>query len=189
MRFGLVCLVLFLGGCERGCLTNWLREKSGRGPSSASSASAAWGGVDCPHGLARCNGGVVEASVFANLPSPCSGPPERCACPWERVGACPAACAADGVELVVPRDQALAQMCAPSVDAGPFARPAAPGTLSPSGGCDGERYRCAASTVIACAPQRAVARCVFGCLQEGDELDVDVSEAAATALLCRRGNR
>jgi hypothetical protein len=178
--------LLLLCGCERGCLASWLAGKSGRDPQGASSAAAAWGGVDCPHGLARCAGGVVEASVFATLPSPCSGPPERCTCPWQRVGACPAACVADGVEIVVERDAALARLCAVASDADTFARPLPAPAAPPPGGCDGERYRCSGGTLVGCSPLRAVAQCLRGCAREGEEIDDDVSEAAAAALLCAR---
>jgi hypothetical protein len=143
------------------------------------------GGVDCSDGLARCQGGVVEVSVSFHYPEPCSGPPEKCRCPWERLDDCPGACAADGVELVISRERARRQLCAPTAGES-FAGPAGLGdadVVSPST-CEGT-YACFASTILACGPPRvAVAMCARGCA--GDTLEDPVPMSAATALLCSR---
>lgn len=186
--FGL-SLALACAGCERGCLSSWLADR-GAGPSGASSTGAAWSGVDCPDGLARCADGVVEVSKFARVPSPCTGSPERCACPWVREGTCPGRCSAEHVQRVVPKADAVAQLCAPTLDAATPYRPALPGTVPPAGGCEGERYRCAGGVVVSCGTggeaRRAVAVCSRGCVTEGDEIEDDVSDLAAAELLCRR---
>jgi len=183
--------LVFLGGCERGCLTTWLTEHGVGEPAPSSKHAVTFNGVDCPDGLARCIGGVVEVSRVSHYALPCSGPAEACMCPWDSVGACPAGCAADGVEAVVPRERALAQLCA-SDPAHPVARPVLP-NASPPGACDDgvTGYRCLASIVVACTASdagvrpRAVAACVHACAPGGDAIDEDdATDEGASRILC-----
>jgi hypothetical protein len=144
-------------------------------------------GVDCPDGLARCVDGIVEVSRVAVIAQPCVGPPEKCRCPWDRIGGCDHGCVADDVELVLPRAQAFLQLCAPSA-ADVFARPPAHGIAMPPGLCTGEMYRCAGGTVIACpaGEPKPLATCVRGCADEGSVLDEEgLNSDQVVALLCR----
>jgi hypothetical protein len=142
--------------------------------------------VDCPDGLARCNDGVVEVSRLTMIPQPCRGSPEQCACPWERVGECDQGCVVDDLEVVVERDRASKQLCAPEADAGAIAR-SLPVT-SPSRCDEEELYRCSGGAVVACAEHAVVGVCVRGCAAEGASLggDLAVSREAAFAILCSR---
>ena len=152
--------------------------------------------MDCPDGLARCEEGTVSVSRLAMVPVPCRGSASTCSCPWEALGDCPRGCAADSVEIVVERARAIAQLCAPGVDAGILAAPPGP---APDGGdvlCEeGQRYLCAGGRVVDCASGGAVGgavggaigRCVRGCFAEGTSIDDDgVSREAAFAILCSR---
>jgi hypothetical protein len=165
--------------------------------------------VDCPDGLARCIGGVVEVSRVSHYELPCTGSPETCLCPWDSLGDCPRGCAAEGVEAVIPRDRAFAQLCAPD-PADPteaFARPS-PGVAPPPGACETGGVRCVGSLVVAChesadpragaAPgvadgvadgvtARTIATCLHGCAHEGDAIDEEaVADEAAVRILCAR---
>ena len=162
--------------------------------------------VDCPDGLARCIGGVVEVSRVSHYELPCTGSPETCLCPWDSLGDCPRGCAAEGVEAVIPRDRAFVQLCAPD-PADPteaFARPA-PGVAPPPGACETDGVRCVGSLVVACresaapgaggaAPgaadgvtARTIATCLHGCAHEGDGIDEEaVADEAAVRILCAR---
>jgi hypothetical protein len=120
----------------------------------------------------------VEGAVAFRYPEPCTGPPDRCRCPWERLGDCRSGCVADGVEIVVSREHALAQLCAP-----------APGEIvafpvrdaASVAQCEGT-FLCEGATVVACGPPpAAVAACV-----RGEVLDDPLTAPAATALLCAR---
>jgi hypothetical protein len=142
--------------------------------------------VDCPDGLARCTGGIVEVSRLTAIPQPCRGTPEQCACPWERAGECDRGCVVDGLEVVMERPRARAQLCAPEVDAGGSARVLA---VTSPGRCEDEQlYRCAAGAVVACAEGAVVAMCNRGCVAEGAFVgdEQPVSREAAFALLCSR---
>lgn len=143
--------------------------------------------LDCPDGLARCTGGIVEASRLATVPQPCKGPPETCICPWERLGECEHRCVVDGLEMVVDRALALPQLCAPPVDSGTLARIA---TGAPQAAdCDEDvAYRCSGGAVVACAEHRVVATCESGCFADGAEIESDpqVGREAAFAILCSR---
>jgi hypothetical protein len=141
--------------------------------------------VDCPDGLARCEEGTVSISRLATLPVPCRGAPGACACPWEALPACPAGCAADGVEVVVDGPRARTQLCAPGPDAGVFVAAAPPDAGEE---CDeGDRYLCAGGQVIECAPRIVVGQCVRGCFTEKASIGDDgVSREAAFAILCSR---
>ena len=142
--------------------------------------------MDCPDGLARCSGGIVETSLLATIPLPCRGTPEQCACPWERAGECGGDCAAEGAEIVVPAARARAQLCAPALDAGSFAIP--PLDAGPAGCDEGQLYRCAGAVVTDCRENAVVARCLRGCVAEGTGVDDEtpVTRATATAILCVR---
>jgi hypothetical protein len=183
-------VVALLPGCQRGCARDWI-EKNGVGEQGVivPPGAAPLDAVDCPDGLARCAGGVVEVSRLARIPQPCTGPPERCACPWERVADCDRGCAAEGVEVVIPRSLAPVQLCAHTRDAGALTiAPPQPGE-APRRGCDeGQLYRCVGGDVIACHDNAVAARCVHGCFADDAALDDDVpvSREAAFAILCSR---
>jgi hypothetical protein len=177
--------ILSLCSCERGCAREWLGER-GVGP-SASVAAAPMNAVDCPDGLARCEEGVVEGSRLASIPQPCKGLPKDCACPWDRLGSCGAGCVVNDAELVVDRGHALAQLCAPSPDAGTYAAPP-PTDIQPTTACDeGDTYACSGGLVVACQTNAVVARCVRGCFAPGAGVGDDLANReAAVALLCSR---
>lgn len=144
--------------------------------------------TDCPDGLARCSGGVVEGSRLAMIPQPCKGAPETCVCPWERLGECERGCVADGVEIVADRGVALPQLCAPTaaVDSGTVARNA---TAPQAADCDEDvAWRCTGGAVVACAEHRVVGICERGCFAEGTDIgsDVPIGREAAFAILCSR---
>jgi hypothetical protein len=143
----------------------------------------------------------VTVSRLTTLPVPCQGPASACACPWEIEGECAYGCAADGVELVVDRPKALAQLCAPGPDSGVFAlvpAPTASGVVPSSVGsataadgpdaCDeGERYRCVGGHIVDCASGSIAARCTRGCFAEATSIDDDdVKREVAFAMLCSR---
>lgn len=180
-------LALLTTGCERGCLSSWLAE---RGVGPAPTGATTWApqlplsGVDCPEGLARCSSGIVSVSRAFHYSEPCKGPPEQCQCPWERLTDCPRGCAADGVEIDVPRHRAAAQLCAPAPDE-IFAR--SPSLDAKLALCEAT-YMCTGGTVRACGPPpAAVATCTKGCAVDGQELEEEgVTASAATALLCAR---
>jgi hypothetical protein len=130
----------------------------------------------------------VEVSRLAAISQPCKGQPKDCACPWDRIATCPGGvCVADGVELVVERAHAATQLCAPGPDAGVLALSPPPGAL-PTAPCDeGELYKCAGGTVIACTANAVVAQCLRGCDAEGAGIDEEaVDRVAAVAILCSR---
>lgn len=199
-----VFLFLPLLGCQRGCLSSWLANglsnggimddpKSGGGGGSLA-LPLALGAVDCPDGLARCVGGALETSRLARRPDPCTGSPEKCACPWDKVQTCPTGCAADGVTVVMAPELAPIQLCAPA-PGDVFVRPLAPhpggAASAPTLGaaCGEERFRCIASTVMACSPvpPRPLGVCIKGCVVEGQGLDEDgVGDEAAMGILCVR---
>lgn len=184
---------LLLAGCERGCAKGWF-EKHGVGEQGfAPQGAAPMNALDCPDGLARCTGGVVEASRLATIPQPCKAAPESCVCPWERLGACERGCVADGLEMVVDRAVALPQLCAPPVDSGTVARIA---TGAPQAAdCDEDvAWRCSGGQVVACAERRVAGVCERGCFAEGAEIAAEgpretnetVRREAAFAILCSR---
>jgi hypothetical protein len=179
-------IFLALCGCERGCVRDWLAERGLAHPAPGASAGGKGidlRGFDCSDGLARCQEGVVEVSMAFHYPDPCDGPPEKCTCPWQRLGDCPVGCAADGVELVVPRERALLQLCAVRPDEN-LARPS--GDAAVVAPCEGT-FACIGATVVACGPPpAAVATCTRGCAHDGDVLDDALDVTAATALLCSR---
>lgn len=175
-----------LSACQRGCASSWLGEH-GVGPEGVSPPGAApLGAIDCPDGLGRCSGGVVEVSRLTSIPQPCKGSPESCACPWDRLGDCEEGCVVDDVDVVIERDVALRQLCAPHGDAGAVARVLP--EQSPAGCDEAELYRCVGGSIIACKEHAVVASCARGCVRDGASLDDDtpVRREAAFAILCSR---
>lgn len=182
--------ILSLCGCQRGCAREWLGEhgvgQGGEPTRPVPPGAQAFNAVDCPDGLARCSGGVVETSRLATIGQPCKGTPQQCTCPWEREGECDRGCVADDLVVVVDRERALRQLCAPGADAGPAASLL---TSPPASRCDEDvLYRCAGGAIVSCADHAVVALCVKGCALDGATLgdDTPVSREAAFALLCTR---
>jgi hypothetical protein len=196
-----MAFVLALAGCDRGCARAWLAERGLGGPAPNTPGPMPLNAVDCPDGIARCEGGDVSASRLATVPMPCRGSAADCACPWDLVGACPSGCVAEGAEVVVERGSAVAQLCAPVPGARPFAMASGPppasaaagsvvidGAAGPEAGCDeGDRYRCTGGRVTECVSGQIVATCLRGCFAEGSSIDDDaVSREGAFAILCSR---
>jgi len=142
--------------------------------------------TDCPDGLARCRGGIVEVSRLAAIERPCRAPPAQCLCPWARVASCPGACVVDDVEVVLAPSLGPAQLCAPDEHAAPIARPTT--VLPPAASCEGALYRCAQGVVAPCRERSAGAVCARGCIGEGATVDegVPVTVEQAAAILCVR---
>ncbi len=176
----------FLAGCERGCARTWFEAhgvgSEGRQPLPGAGALNA---VDCPDGLARCNGGVVEVSRLARIAQPCRGTPEQCACPWERLRECEQGCVVEGVEVVAERGKAATQLCAPAADAGAIARPLA---VTPPAGATRSSSTGARAAPSWRARNAVVGTCVHGCVAEGASVedDVPVTREGAFAILCAR---
>jgi len=187
-----------LAACDHGC--GWLGGVVG-GATPGATGSLPAPAVDCPDGLARCEDGTVSASHLATLRVPCVGPASACTCPWEAVAACPDGCAAEGVEVVIERDLAAGQLCAPGRDAGLLAAPplraADAGVLaaSPLPGADAglaaPPLRAADAGVLAASPLPGVDGGETVC-EEGDRYRcaggrVVECASAATAGFCVRG--
>lgn len=190
-----------LAGCERGCLSRQLAEVGvGRDPGvGPPGPRLGVGEVDCPDGLARCVGGVVETSVLGQRPVVCHGSPEACACPWTVASRCPGLCVADGVELAVPQESAAAQLCGRGADDPPYARPADGQTASAPNeaereACAGGGFRCVARRVVRCESSSAagaavvglVGTCLGGCGPDTAIEAVGLTGPQALALLCSR---
>ena len=176
-----------LGGCERGCARSWFaRHGVGSEGSPQQPGSALINAVDCPDGLARCSAGTVEVSLLSMIPQPCRGTPEECACRWEAVGDCARDCVVERLEVVVAREKAPRQLCAPPP--GTTFVTAAPPDQEPRGCDEGHVYRCAGGLVTACRDNAVIARCLQGCEAEGASVDDDVpvSREGAFAILCSR---
>jgi hypothetical protein len=195
---------VFLSGCERGCLSSWFKA---RGIDQAPTAFGGKGGplaprdTPCPSGLARCSGGIVRVSRSFTPPTACS--PEGCRCPWDDAATCARGCALEAIELEMPREVAVRQLCAPAPDEAAFSRlPSATETAvlhheprADAGEdeeaddvlCDVERYRCTDGIVIAChGGAHAVAVCSAGCADGERMIFADASDAVATVVLCKR---
>jgi hypothetical protein len=144
--------------------------------------------IDCPDGLARCSHGSVEASRLAAVALPCRGPENACACPFEHVAVCELGCVADGVEILIDRGRAAAQLCRPDSDAR-SADPWSPQRATEIGTCDdGQLYRCAEGAVLDCHSHAIIAACRRGCFGEGAFIDdeVPIGREGAFAILCSR---
>lgn len=178
--------VALLGaGCERGCLSRALTERTERTSSSGgpSSRGVDLGGTDCPAGLVRCRAGELERAAGGHLPAVC-GRPEGCACPTERAGECAALGMASRclledawVELSVGHEAALC--------AGGTARSVAEASVAPAGACDSDDARCVDGVLVRCHPHpRVVARCLRGCAGPG-VVDPETTDEALQALCAR----
>jgi hypothetical protein len=185
----LSALVIAVAGCERGALAHWLTSLgvgADHGPTEPGSVRLHE--VDCPPGLARCVGGVVQMSQAFRHPEPCKGSPEACACPWQIVGRCDTRCVSDDVSIPFTPGQALTQLCTPGAGDPAVGNPPPMGTPAPVA-CGDERYRCSGSKVVSCGAgdTKIVAFCARGCVEEGTTLDDEaVSDASAVLLLCAR---
>lgn len=192
-RFALIAVALGSVGCERGCLGRWLAERgAAERPGAPSHVGEALFGTDCSGGLVRCVGGRVEASLAGAVAHPC-GPraaetKHRCECAWELVGACPAGCAYEGLEVAASPDAGVEQLCG---SLSPSARAPLPGEAPASGICADARVACVDGAVHACdgagSPVRLVAVCLGGCHPDigvihGGAADLD----GAVSVLCRR---
>jgi hypothetical protein len=193
-RLGGLAALLSVAGCERGSLARWLIS-IGVGADHGSPTepgSVRLHEVDCPAGLARCVGGIVQMSRAFRHPEPCKGSPEACACPWQIEGRCSGGCVADDIAIPFTRVQALAQLCTPGAGDPTVGGPPPLGTPPPMV-CGDERYRCSGSTVVSCDASRAasqgriVAFCTRGCVEEGTALDDEsLTDATAVLLFCSR---
>ena len=182
----------FQVGCERGCGWAWLGEH-GLGPNGGDPVSIVPSGIDCPDGLARCVHGGVEASRLATVARTCRGPETPCSCPWEPLAFCARGCVVDGLELVMERSHAEAQLCLPEQEGdSPVAgNPLSAVTVS----CEEDQlYRCSDGQITDCNAHAIVASCRRGCVAEGASIDavpqvtpqVAVRREAAYAILCSR---
>jgi hypothetical protein len=181
----LLLLLLSVTACEKGCARRWVEARRTEPSAQGLGAMSA---VDCPDGLARCEASVVSASRLATVPAPCSAPPPACSCPWDVVAECPRGCVAEGVEVVVDRALAAAQLCTPGADAGALADMAVGASTPGAVACDeGQRYLCSGGVVVECRSRVALGRCLRGCYAEGASIDDDaVGREDAFAILCSR---
>ena len=197
--FGAAVAIASLGtaGCKRGALAEWLAKKkegasspAGPSPTSAFQLRA----LDCPDGLARCAGGVVEVSRVAHIPMPCTAnATTNCDCPWAWAADCARGCAVEGLTVVSAADRAAQRLCA--VDPATIARPA-PAAIAPKGACEAPGYRCVQSMIVACSDDaddagtpraQVIAACLHGCFREGESLDADDADPeGAPRILCAR---
>lgn len=187
-----------LGGCERGCLSNWLSERGvgGKTPETTGrgTPSSALQGFDCSDGLLRCIDGQVEASRATHIPDSCAkgAAGERrattCTCPWESVGACPSGCVENGLEVVAWPDAGFPQLCLPNHA---VARPLLPAETESTEICATEGVTCVNETVRLCEhigrPARLVGKCLNGCqahieIEPGETMDLH----GVLSILCRR---
>jgi hypothetical protein len=188
---------MLLPSCERGCVWRLLPEK-GIDPVAPGAAYFGLGEVDCPDGLARCVGGVIETSEVARRPSPCHGNPEACACPWRVGPRCAEGrrCVADGLEVLAAPAAAAEQLCAPD-DETLLARPARPVPASAAlteadrRSCEGETFVCSGSRVIDCRALSVALTCTKGCAPDGEVVlagpgAAQLTASQAVAVLCVR---
>jgi hypothetical protein len=189
----LLAACVALAGCQRGCLATWL-EQTGlfggeRGAGARSTPGGfALSGVDCPDGLARCEGGIVEVSRPAHIPPDCRGSANECACPWQSVGSCGGkGCVKDDLEMVLSPSLAATQLCAAPGEV--FARPAPVGAVQLPAACEeGVDFLCVEGAVIACddTKARSAGVCILGCAESGLQIDEKLSDDEAAAILCKR---
>jgi hypothetical protein len=163
--------------------------------------------VDCPAGLSRCVGGVVETSLSARRPRDCKEGEEgregregqegregregrvACQCPWSVVSRCPGPCAADGIELAVEGD-ASTQLC-PVADVAQFAHrtlrnSAQATTPRDQADCEGQAYVCSSSRVLACGEGRVrvIGTCSLACAELSVDAHVVLSDDTVLSLMC-----
>jgi len=201
-RAALVVLAVALAGCERGCLTRWMNERSSEVDPASSAPARGFdlSGTDCSDGLLRCTAGTVEASRVAHLPGSCiKGPtPEKqgspCACPWEVVDRCASGCADERLEVTIVRsDAGVRQLCRPDQ---PVARPVLDADDASIDICADDGIQCREGIVRMCdgsgSASRLVARCLYGCAldvaveSEGD--GPTKNPAGVISILCRRSD-
>ncbi len=177
----LLLLAVLLGGCERGCLPRAVADRNG----GAGADPLDLRGTDCPAGMARCTGGVVEASRAFHVPDLCPRG-EACTCPWVRVDACKRGCVKEGLSLPLDAARARVQLCRPDVGGSAPVEIVAPAAEAPPA-CE-PGWICAAGHVWRCgASSTPVARCTLGCATDPRALDEEVTdEDTATFLLCAR---
>jgi hypothetical protein len=92
----------------------------------------------------------------------------------------------EGLQLVIDRSQARAQLCEPPLDAGALARPALR-MRAPTPCQEGQRHVCTAGILAECASETIIGLCNRGCYAEGASIDEDGADSEAVfALLCSR---
>ena len=185
-----LCVLSVASGCSRGCLTEQVQKGLTADPTGPAKAWFGVGELDCPDGLSRCVGGVVQTSLTARRPVRCTTNPEACACPWAVVASCSSGCVADGIEVFLPPARPVPQLCAASAAAAPYARLAGANAAVPSLGddCEGESVVCLASAVVRCEPgPRLLGTCANGCsTEQGLVVANGLTEEQAMAILCSR---
>jgi hypothetical protein len=155
-------------------------------PNGTGKGSVPLSGVDCPDGVARCVGQTVQASRLYSYATPCSGPPETCSCPWDNVRGCERGCVVENDEVVMARDRAALQLCAP-LAADVLSKPPPQDLVFAAMLCDSASYRCNQGVVVKCGDGEplALASCVRGCADEDTVVDDDgVTRDQAIAILC-----
>ncbi len=166
-----VFCVVALVACRGGCRKN---DEHHRAIVAAGSNA-----IDCPPGLARCEGGSVWASAQRTVARDCTSP-ETCVCPWTHVGSCAHACVADDVTVIADESVALAQLC--RSDGRPIIRDSTR-TIA----CDGPSWVCRDALTYRCtddAPRAdSEARCERGCAAVSG-VDEILPAEIAHALLC-----
>jgi len=182
---GLTLLVVFLSGCERGCLSTWWDSHVHSGATPQNLTTVPEEKVGCIAGLVRCTAGAVQASR-ADVAAHCS--PEGCVCPWDDIGHCARGCVEEGVPIEMPIDAGPAQLCAPELDAGEVVSREEPVLMDDAGDiqCEMEGFSCINGRVSSCASPH-VAVCTHGCAALDDlRLDNDDDLHAAALILCAR---
>ncbi len=165
--------VVALTACRGGCKKNddHHRAIAAMGPKV----------IDCPPGLARCEGASVWASSGGTVSNDCATP-ESCLCPWTHVGSCARACVADDVTVIADRNVAVAQLC----ESGVNQVQAASDERIP---CDGPAWLCSKGNLFRCADDATSATaegtCIRGCAKVSG-VDEMLPLPVAGALLCAR---
>ncbi|MEO8878293.1 MAG: hypothetical protein ABI461_22050 [Polyangiaceae bacterium] len=182
----LTLLVVFLSGCQRGCLSSWWESHTHSGnvpPQLANSTPDEKPG--CISGFVRCTGGAVQVSR-ADPNAHCS--PEGCLCPWDGIARCDRGCVEEGVPVEMPSDAGAAQLCLPALDAGEIVAREETVDVGDAGeiSCEMEGYLCLNGRVSSCESPK-VAVCTHGCAPLDDvRLDTGEDLQAAALILCAR---
>jgi hypothetical protein len=179
--------LLLVAGCDKGCAARVDEMGNSRtDPNGTGKGSLPLRGVDCPDGLSRCAGQAVQASRLYTYELPCKGTAEQCTCPWDNVAGCERGCVAENVELVMKKDRAALQLCAPGagdVLTGPPPKDLVFAAML----CDSASYRCSQGVVVKCGEGEplALAACVRGCADEDTVVgDDEATRDQAFAILC-----